>query len=214
MIDFIKHRSILLLITVVLFIATISFISHKSNEEEKYYGIVTTILGTYEGEFAIKLNGENKGMISIKTIDINSKKKGKKISYKETVSINAMAIKKVEIDGIVYTIRNIAKDDNGYFENCCLRVTDTSSVVTLAYWGTSTNTDKCFAKTKYDNYYQPLKSILYFNFCMLFNNCPSLATKINQEHKDYITTFEKLSQEELLTKWRAFIKEYNQCFEK
>jgi hypothetical protein len=38
-------------------------------------------LGTYEGEFAIKLNEENKGMIAIKVID--EKRKAKKLAIKK-----------------------------------------------------------------------------------------------------------------------------------
>lgn len=61
-----------LFLTTCLLFVSLSFTVINVNEE-KHTGKITTALGTYEGEFNIKLNDENKGMIEIKVADVKKK---------------------------------------------------------------------------------------------------------------------------------------------
>lgn len=189
-----------------------SFSMSANKGDEKHYGKVTTALGVYEGEFNLKLNDENGTMMEIKLVDIKQKSKGEKIKYTESVSVNCAIVRTVETEGYKFILKNIAKEDGSSFKNCCLRVTDSSAVANLAYWGTDSLPAKCFVITKYNNAYQPLKSIFYFTFSSLFSKCPSIKEKMKQQPENYRKTFENLSQEERLALWKTNISEYNNCF--
>jgi len=188
-----------------------AFVNNKQQDEEKHFGIIKTIVGTYEGEFAIKLNEENKGMIAIKVVDEKKKKKGEKVSYKETLSVNMLGVRSFETEGTIYIVKNITTDDGKTYTSCCLRITDSCSVANLAYWGTNADANKCFVITKYNGAYQSLKSIGYFTFSMLFSSCDAIKEKVKQQPKDYKTMYENFSQQELLALWKSRIDEYKNC---
>lgn len=189
----------------------LSFVSKKANEDEKHYGIIKTIMGTYEGEFAIKLNEENKGMLVVKVVDEKTKNKGEKRSYKETLSINMFGVRSFETEGVNYTVKNITTENGKSYNGCCLRITDSCSVANLAYWGTNADANKCFVITKYNSAYQPLKSIGYFTFSMLFSSCDAIKEKVKQQPKEQKDAYEKFSQEDLLAIWKSRIDEYKNC---
>lgn len=189
----------------------LSFVSKKTNEDEKHYGIIKTIMGTYEGEFAIKLNEENKGMLVVKVVDEKTKNKGEKRSYKETLSINMFGVRSFETEGVNYLVKNITIEDGKNYTGCCLRITDSCSVASLAYWGTSNDANKCFVITKYNSAYQPLKSIGYFTFSMLFSSCEAIKEKVKQQPKEQKDAYEKFSQEDLLAIWKSRIEEFKNC---
>ena len=198
-------------ISVAMLVTILSFNIVGKTGEEKHYGKITTLMGVYEGEFNIKLNEENTGMISIKTADVKQKSKGKKTSYTESVSINAMMVRSFETEGTTYIVKNIAGENNKSYQNCCLKVVDTCAVASLAYWGTDTTSAKCFVTTKYNNAYQALKTIGYFTFTTVFAGCPSLKEKIKQLPESYREVYKNLSQEERLSLWKNYITEYNNC---
>lgn len=123
-----------------------------------------------------------------------------------------MLVKSFETEGITYIIKNIAVNDKTTYSNCCLKVIDTCKVASLAFWGTSTQEDKCFVITNYNTAYQSLKSIGYITFFSLFNKCATIKEKIKQQPKDYKENYKKNSQQQLIELRKGNILEYNNCF--
>ncbi len=185
--------------------------AHVAIKEETHKGKVTTAYGVYEGEFNIKLNEENSGIVIIKLTDIRTKSKQEQTGYNETISVNVMMVKEFETNGVVYILKNIALEDGKSLSNCCLRVIASSTVAKLAYWGVSDDANKCFVMTKYNNAFMSLKLIRYYTFSKLFAGCQSINEKTKYEGESYREYFNNLSQDQLLVLWRSRISEFNNC---
>ncbi|HMZ46817.1 MAG TPA: hypothetical protein PKG56_02775 [Chitinophagaceae bacterium] len=211
-----KTYKVPILLTIIMFVLLNNIQSQKA---EIYYGKINTIMGNFEGQFKINLNDENKDMIEIKIAVIKQKKKGEKIIYKEVLKVNAAGIRSFEIDSTIYIVKNIELENNKTLQNCCLRITDSCSVATLAYWGTSLENDKCFVLTKNSSYYKTLKSISYFIYFTNFSKCETIKNKnIEEENKwnsdglNRMKAYEALTQQELLERWKSRITAYKNCF--
>ena len=211
-----KTYKVQILLSIMMFVILNNIQSQKA---EMYYGKINTIMGNFEGEFKINLHGENKDMIEIKIADIKQKKRGEKFTYKEVLKVNAAGVRSFEIDSTVYIVKNIEMGNNKTLQNCCLRITDSCKVATLAYWGTSLEDDKCFVLTKNSSYYQALKSINYFTYYYTFSECETIKNKnIEEENKwkteglNKMRAYEALTQQELLLRWKNRITAFKNCF--
>lgn len=188
-------------------------ITGSRNKPEKHFGKIKSLLGEYTGEIYINLNKENSEMIEIVYDEQTQKTSGGFSSSKKSVSVNAALIRSMEIDSVVYQIKDIEYKQDKRYRNCCVRLSYGSAEFGLYRWGTKTDPESAIVCSQSPQRFTMASHPTFENnkiyWLFLFSECTDLNASLNELPNGFITG--QMTTAEKLDKFKELIDQSKDC---
>lgn len=200
----------LILLGILVFATQIESFCTISVKKEKHFGKVTSILGNYEGNILIHLQGENEEQIEIELKAVKEKSKGSKYTQTSSIVLNVAAIRSIEIDGKIYVLRNIEFEMNKLYKNCCIQKELEDKEVVLYSWQQNKKTTLHVLQFKGYSSARTLQMASVVNIISAFKSCNTLYEKIRAKQDGYVIDANATEEERYLI-WKKWIEESLNC---
>lgn len=184
-----KRRKLLIVILCVLAL-TIN-VSSFATKGEKHFGKVKTAMGEYEGDIEIKLNEPNKDMITISLYEKIEKPPGNYKKTSEKIKLNSLLIYSIEIDSVVYVLKNLEYADGKSYPFCCIKLLEGTQAFGIYQWGEAIEPKKQVVYFKnlpsYTLLSSPTLTQRKISMLLLFVKCETLKVELKSTKNGFIT---------------------------
>ncbi|NNV54395.1 hypothetical protein [Limnovirga soli] len=177
---------------IILFTLAINIsIGSYAAKGETHFGKVKSAMGEYAGDIEIKLNEPNKDMITITLYEKVEKSPGKYQKTSQKIKLNTMIIHSIEIDSVVYLIKQLQYADGKTQPFCCIRLLEGKPEFGLYQWGADIDPKRQVVYFKNLSSYTLLSSPTLTqtrtSMMFLFAKCDIIKAELRDAKNGFIT---------------------------
>lgn len=178
-------------LTILMAITLTICIGSYATKGETHFGKVKSAMGEYTGDIEIKLNEPNKDMITITLYEKVEKSPGKYQKTSQKIKLNTMIIQSIEIDSVVYLIKQLEYADGKTQPFCCIRLLEGKPEFGLYQWGADINPKRQVVYFKNLSSYTLLSSPTLTqkrtSMMFLFTKCDIIKAELRVAENGFIT---------------------------
>jgi hypothetical protein len=169
---------------------TISICSYAA-KGETHFGKVKSAMGEYTGDIEIKLNEPNKDMVTITLYEKVEKSPGNYQKTSQKIKLNTMIIYSIEIDSVVYLIKQLEYANGKTQPFCCIRLLEGKQEFGLYQWGADIDPKRQVVYFKNLSSYTLLSSPTLTqkrtSMIFLFTKCDIIKAELRVAKNGFIT---------------------------